>query len=386
MSHVHAFFMHMYHFFFILLILNVLVLFYLSLSLFLFLSVSCSVAPKQKSTPSWNPLRFGASSSSPSANSTPSHIRFRDDKAFKDFLKNFSRRSIHLERQVVLSNFPDTDLPTIIYNRGWESMCGIPITCAFVVIQEFYSNMHGFDYSVPHFITHVRGKCIVVTSDLISEVLHVSRVEFSDYLGCEHLRTVSIDELSSRFCETSSSWGDRQNTPCLGFAKGPRFLNMVMTFVLHLLSYCNSIIEPHTRFLLSLLEGLSIDFPFHFILSLINVYRDMATRNKLTFPSAITWILCYFSISYFESTHFSPMCVIDTAAVRRSEAQLQPKRPLTKMVTPPAFSTPSTSAPSSSAGGVTLEVVMAQLQHMDARLDALSDELCQVNTCVGHIA
>ena len=29
---------------------------------------------------------------------------------------------------------------------------------------------------------------------------------------------------------------------------------------------------------------------------------------------------------------------------------------------------------------------MVQLQRMDARLDTLSDELCQVNTRVGHIA
>ena len=29
---------------------------------------------------------------------------------------------------------------------------------------------------------------------------------------------------------------------------------------------------------------------------------------------------------------------------------------------------------------------MAQLQCMDARIDTLSDELCQVNTRVGHIA
>ena len=29
---------------------------------------------------------------------------------------------------------------------------------------------------------------------------------------------------------------------------------------------------------------------------------------------------------------------------------------------------------------------MAQLQHMDARLDTLSTELYQVNVCVGHIA
>ena len=37
-------------------------------------------------------------------------------------------------------------------------------------------------------------------------------------------------------------------------------------------------------------------------------------------------------------------------------------------------------------GGVTLEAIMAQLVRMGARFDTLSDELCQVNTCVGCIA
>ena len=68
-------------------------------------------------------------------------------------------------------------------------------------------------------------------------------------------------------------------------------MNMVMTFVLHPLSHYNSIIEPRARFLLSLLEYLTIDFLSHFILSIIDVYRDMATRDKLIFPSAITHIL-----------------------------------------------------------------------------------------------
>ena len=99
--------------------------------------------------------------------------------------------------------------------------------------------MHGFDYFVPYFITCVRG-----TLDLISKVLHVPRVEFANYPGCDRLRTVSKDELSSLFYETPSSSGDRQNTPYSSFAKGPRFPNMVMTFVLHPLSHYNSIIEP----------------------------------------------------------------------------------------------------------------------------------------------
>ena len=67
----------------------------------------------------------------------------------------------------------------------------------------------------------------------------------------------------------------------MAFAKGPRFLNMVMTFVLHPLSHYNSITEPRAQFLLSLLEHLTIDFPSHFILSIIDVYRDIATHDSI---------------------------------------------------------------------------------------------------------
>ena len=151
--------------------------------------------------------------------------------------------------------------------------------------------------------------CIVVTPEIVFEVLHVPRIAHPDYLGCERLRTVSKDELSSHFCETPSSWGDCQNTLYSGFAKGPRFLNMVMTFILHTLSHYNSITEPRARFLLSLLEDISIDLS-HFILSLIDVYRDTATRDKLIFPSAITQILRYFYVPFLVSSYFSVMGAI----------------------------------------------------------------------------
>ena len=139
--------------------------------------------------------------------------------------------------------------------------------------------MHEINTSVPHFFSHIRGPRIIVTPDIVYEVLHVPRVAYPNYLGFDRLRTVSKDKLSSLFCETPSSWGDRQNTPCSSFAKGLRFLNMVMTFILHPLSHYNSITKPHALFLLSLLEDISIDFPSHFILSLIDVYRDTTTRD-----------------------------------------------------------------------------------------------------------
>ena len=180
--------------------------------------------------------------------------------------------------------------------------------------------MHNFDYSIPRFITFVRGIRIVVTLELISDVLLVSRVSHPDYPSCPHLKTMSKDKLLSLFCETPSSWGDRQNTLCSSFAKGSRFLNIVMTFVLHPLSHYNSITEPHARFLLSLIEGLTIDFPFHFTLSLIDVCKDTTTCDKFIFPSTIMRIICHASISYPESPYFTIMCAIRDASVRRSEA------------------------------------------------------------------
>ena len=102
-----------------------------SLLVFLFTLVM-SMAPKRKSTPSRNPLHSGTSSSS--FDPTPSLIWFCDEDAHKAFSKNFSRQGIHFERQVILADFVDTDLPTIIHNRGWESLCDIPVTCPLVLM------------------------------------------------------------------------------------------------------------------------------------------------------------------------------------------------------------------------------------------------------------
>ena len=134
--------------------------------------------------------------------------------------------------------------------------------------------MHKIDRSVPLFFTRVQGMRIPVTLQLVADMLWVPRIEFPDYPGCERLRTVSWDELMSAFCERPSAWGEHLFTPCRPFAKGPRFMNMVMTFVLHPLSHYNSITEPRARFLLFLLEHLTINFPSHFILSIIDVHLD----------------------------------------------------------------------------------------------------------------
>ena len=134
-------------------------------------------------------------------------------------------------------------------------------------------------------------------------------------------------------------------------------MNIVMTFVLHSLYHYNSITEHCARFLLFLLEHLTIDFPSHFILSILDVYRDTTTRDKLIFPSAITWILCHFFVLFPSFDHFPVMCAIDYAIVKRSKAQFWSEQ-LDSAASPShsalSRSAPSIFAPSSSSGDMTL--------------------------------
>ena len=145
-------------------------------------------------------------------------LRTSLDEAFIRNTKSFCRTSLTLT--YLLS-----------FTVGDRSHCDIPVTYPSVLIQEFYSNMLGLDSSVPLFHTCVRGTCIVVTSELVSDLLHVPRVKHPNYPGYEHLRIVSKDEMMFAFCKRLSDWGDHQFTPCKTFAKGSRFMNIVMTFV-----------------------------------------------------------------------------------------------------------------------------------------------------------
>ena len=132
--------------------------------------------------------------------------------------------------------------------------------------------MHTIDTFVPRFTMVFQGTHIVVTPKLIFEVLHVLRVVHPNYPSHPRLGFIFKDELTTRFCEMAMVWDDLLNFSTLDFTKGPRILNMVITFVLTPWSHYNTITEPRASFLFSLFEGLSIDFSSHMIVSMIDIY------------------------------------------------------------------------------------------------------------------
>ena len=108
------------------------------------------MAPKRKSTPTQNPLRSGAFSST---DPSPSTVQFHDDDAFKAFSENFSTLGIHMECQVVLSDFADTDLPSVIHS-GDGSHCvmsqshvlsclsrSFTLTCTGLIVQYLFFSL-----------------------------------------------------------------------------------------------------------------------------------------------------------------------------------------------------------------------------------------------------
>ena len=174
--------------------------------------------------------------------------------------------------------------------------------------------MQAIDTFMPQFIAVFYSTHIVVTSDFVSEVLHVPKVDRPDYPTHSCLTSISRDKLALLFRE-KAMWGGTLNFSITKFTKGPRFFNMVMTFVLTPWSQYNTITEPRAHFLPSFMEGLSIDFPSHMIESIIDYYHDTATRDKLIFPSSITRILTHMHIIISQSPHFYRMGAISKESI-----------------------------------------------------------------------
>ena len=100
-----------------------------------------------------------------------------------------------------------------------------------------------------------------------------------------------------------------------------------MTFVHTPRSHYNTITKPHARFLLSIMEDLSIDFPSHMIQFMIDCYWGTATRDKLIFHLAITCILSQVHVTILPSSPFYVIGAINKESIRRSDVQLAAKQP-----------------------------------------------------------
>jgi len=81
--------------------------------------------------------------------------------------------------------------------------------------------MHAIDTFVPWFTIVFHGTCIVITLNLIFEVLHVPKVDHPNYPSHPRLFSNSRDELALLFGEKTMLWGGTLNFSTTKFTKGP---------------------------------------------------------------------------------------------------------------------------------------------------------------------
>ena len=143
------------------------------------------------------------------------------------------------------------------------------------------------------------------------------------------------------------------------------------------------------------------------IVSIIDIYQDIARHDKLIFSSAITRILTHLHVTIPSTPFLLIMVAITQGSLQKSDAQLAskakwPRNESTRTqqeeaafhaAKDAAYATQpsSSSAPSTSSRvEASLATILDQLQHMHAdfgsRLDHLSDEMCQMNIRIGRIA
>ena len=150
----------------------------------------------------------------------------------------------------------------------------------------------------------------------------VPKVDYPNYPSHEYLSSISRDELAWLFCEKTILYGGTPN-----FSTTEQILNMVMTFVHTPWSHYNTITKPCAHFLLSLTKDLSINFPSHMIISILDCYQDTATRDKFIFPSAITCILTHIHVTIPPSPLFHVMGTMSKESIRRIAEWMTTKQP-----------------------------------------------------------
>ena len=166
-----------------------------------------------------------------------------------------------------------------------------------------------------------RGTHIAVTPNFIFAVLHVPRVAHPNYPSHTHLHTIFRDKLALLFNEMAMVWGDTLNLSTqLSLLK----IQGSLIWWWSLFSHHSHTITPSlslmlVSFFLSWKIFLYI-FPSHMIVSMIDIYRDTATRDKLIFPLTITRSLTHLHFTIPSSPLFYAMGANSKESISRSGA------------------------------------------------------------------
>ncbi|GFY89381.1 hypothetical protein Acr_06g0013210 [Actinidia rufa] len=219
--------------------------------------------------------------------------RFLSEDSERRYYDIFTRRSIRVERNVVLEDFRETRIADWFETLGWTSILSARGEAIVEWVREFYSNMRDVDNNAMCFKTWVRGQEHVITVETIVALLQIKRPNKVDYPF--DLRTlpapVDYDVIASEICGFPRQWVDGliyQNELTLEY----RLLNIIVCANIEPRGHSSDISRERGFVLFAIGRGMSIDLP-------AMVFRTMAKIPKSTTTIGLPFGL--FITQYLES-------------------------------------------------------------------------------------
>ncbi|KAB1203413.1 hypothetical protein CJ030_MR8G000562 [Morella rubra] len=111
----------------------------------------------------------------------PNPDRFVDAHAHELMGSTYAKRKPLYEREVILSEFWDTIIPTQFESRGWVSFLTDVVSPYENMVKEFFVNVHDIDDKLFSFYSYLRGQKFQVTPELVARIVELPRVSHPTY-------------------------------------------------------------------------------------------------------------------------------------------------------------------------------------------------------------
>ncbi|KAB1206839.1 hypothetical protein CJ030_MR7G008239 [Morella rubra] len=211
----------------------------------------------------------------------PDPDRFVDAHAHELMGSTYAKRKPLYEREVILSEFWDTIIPTQFESRGWVSFLTDVVSPYENMVKEFFVNVHDIDDKSFSFYSYLRGQKFQVTPELVARIVKLPRVSHPTY-PYRKSRSPSFDSIAlllfgfpRRYRGSTLDTGD--------FSAEYHLISRILFTHILPVSHFSTLPLKRVKFLYAFLNGDSIDLPSVICSHIISAYRSKSKKLGLPY-------------------------------------------------------------------------------------------------------
>ncbi|KAK1293939.1 hypothetical protein QJS10_CPA16g01459 [Acorus calamus] len=307
---------------------------------------------------------------------------FYDRKAKKAFDKLFSKRSLILEREIVLEKIRDIpsyhNIWTMFQSRGWMDIASLGNVAYPNYVHLFYANIHDILPDNRTFRTYLNGKYYTISTQTIAEQLNIPREPNAIYYKkLSALKTTISEEICVTELEYYTTIQQSQLKPIY------RILNTIISHNIVPMGHKSDVTEDRAKLLYMIGTNAPIDLPNIIFDVIVDASISQSSTDSLPFSVFISNMIKSSGVEIpSNETKAYSKSPIDDSTVKRSEGQLRKKLGAGASTSAAAASTQATNNPTMPFGdddmtmpdhemstGEMYSLLCARLDSLDSTID-----------------